>query len=103
MSVFLNDVIQVLSQINLYLGYHYLYLSTVLKSLSCVRLFVTSWTVALPAPLSTEFSRQEYWDGLPCPPEGDLPHSGTADSEIARISQASSSGEAETEMEICGL
>ena len=46
---------------------------------------------------------QEYWDGLPCPPEGDLPHSGTADSEIARISQASSSGEAETEMEICGL
>ena len=41
MSVFLNDVIQVLSQINLYLSYHYLYLSTVLKSLSRVQLFVT--------------------------------------------------------------
>ena len=25
------------------------------------------------APLSTEFSRQEYWSGLPCPPPGDLP------------------------------
>ena len=23
-----------------------------------------------------EFSRQEYWSGLPCPPPGDLPHSG---------------------------
>ena len=24
------------------------------------------------APLSMEFSRQEYWSGLPCPPTGDL-------------------------------
>ena len=23
------------------------------------------------------FSRQEYWSGLPCPPPGDLPDSGT--------------------------
>ena len=23
------------------------------------------------------FSRQEYWSGLPCPPQGDLPNSGT--------------------------
>lgn len=28
--------------------------------LSRVRLFVSPWTVVLPAPLSTEFSRQEY-------------------------------------------
>ena len=28
-----------------------------------VRLFVTSWTVARQAPLSKEFSRQEYWSG----------------------------------------
>ena len=34
----------------------------------------TPWTVALQAPLSMEFSRQEYWKGLPCPPPGDLPH-----------------------------
>ena len=28
------------------------------------------------APLSTGFSRQEYWTGLPCPPPGDLPNPG---------------------------
>ena len=33
------------------------------KSLSCVRLFATLWTVALQAPLSFGFSRQEYWSG----------------------------------------
>ena len=26
---------------------------------------MTPWTVAHQAPLSTEFSRQEYWSGLP--------------------------------------
>ena len=45
--------------------------------LSCVQLFVTPWTVAHQAPLSTEFSRQKYWSGLPFPPPGDLPHPGT--------------------------
>ena len=40
---------------------------------SCVRLFVTPWTVSCQAPLSMGFSRQEYWSGLPCPPPGDLP------------------------------
>ena len=35
------------------------------KLLSHVRLFVTPWTVALQAPLSLGFSRQEYWHGLP--------------------------------------
>ena len=40
---------------------------------SYVPLFVTSWTVALQAPLSMEFPRQEYWSGLPFPPPGDLP------------------------------
>ena len=33
------------------------------KSLSRVQLFVTPWTVAHQAPLSMEFSRQEYWSG----------------------------------------
>ena len=36
-----------------------------LRSHSHVRLFVTPWTVAHQAPLSMEFSRQEYWSGLP--------------------------------------
>ena len=39
-------------------------------------LFVTPWTVARQAPLSTGFPRQEYWSGLPCPPPGDLPDPG---------------------------
>ena len=34
----------------------------------------TRWTVALKAPLSMGFSRQESWSGLPCPPPGDLPN-----------------------------
>ena len=44
--------------------------------LSCVRHFGTSWTVAHPAPLSMEFSRQEYWRGLPHPTRGFLPNPG---------------------------
>ena len=33
---------------------------------------VSPWTVAQQTPLSMEFSRQEYWSGLPFPPPGDL-------------------------------
>ena len=36
-----------------------------MKSLSCVRLFVTPWTVAHQSPPFMGFSRQEYWSGLP--------------------------------------
>ena len=38
----------------------------------CVLLFATLRTVASQTPLSTGFSRQEHWSGLPCPPPGDL-------------------------------
>ena len=48
----------------------------VLSCFSRVRLFVTLWTVARQAALSTGYSRQEYWSGLPCPPPGDLPSPG---------------------------
>ena len=44
--------------------------------LSHVWLFVTPWAVAHKGPLSMEFSRQEYWSGLPFPSPGDLPDSG---------------------------
>ena len=37
------------------------------KSLSCVRLFATPWTVAYQAPPSMGFPRQEYWSGVPLP------------------------------------
>ena len=36
----------------------------------------TPWTVAHQAPLSLEFSRQEYYSGLPFPSPGDLPYPG---------------------------
>ena len=38
-----------------------------MKSLSHVGLFATPWTVAYQTPLSMDFSRQEYWNGLPFP------------------------------------
>ena len=47
-----------------------------LSGFTCVRLFVTPWTVARQAPLSKGFSRQEYWSGLPRPLLGDLPDPG---------------------------
>ena len=36
----------------------------------------TPWTIACQAPLSTEFSRQEDWTGLPFPSPEDLPDRG---------------------------
>ena len=38
------------------------------KSLSRVRLFVTSWAITHQVPLCMGFSRQEYWSELLCPP-----------------------------------
>ena len=45
-------------------------------SLSHVQLFSIPWSVAHKAPQSKEFSRQEYWSGLPFPSPGDLPDPG---------------------------
>ena len=47
-----------------------------LSSFSYVWLFVTLWAAAHQGPLSTGFSRQEYWSGLPCPLPGDPPNPG---------------------------
>ena len=41
-------------------------------ALTLIWLFATPWTVAHQVPLSMEFSRQEYWSGLPFPPPGDF-------------------------------
>ena len=43
---------------------------------SHIQLFVTVWTVALQAPLSMGFSKQEYWSELPYPHPGNLPGPG---------------------------
>ena len=38
----------------------------------CVQIFTVPWTVARHAPLSMEFSREEYWSALSFPSPGDL-------------------------------
>ena len=50
-----------------------LYFCMYAQSLSCVWLLAAPRTVAHQAPLSMEFSRQEYWSGLPFPSLGYLP------------------------------
>ena len=52
---------------------HVLWLYACMLSRSVVFDSATSWAIALQAPQSVGFSRQEYWKGLPCPP-GDLPN-----------------------------
>ena len=44
------------------------------QSLSCLRLFVTLWSIAHQGLLSVGISRQKYWNGLPFPTRGDLPN-----------------------------
>ena len=46
------------------------------QSLSCVRVFATTRIVAHQALLSMGFPRQEHWNGLPIPSQGDLPNPG---------------------------
>ena len=50
---------------------------------SCLTL-ATPWTVARQAPLSMEFSSQEYWNGLPFPSPGDLLDPGTEPRSLIR-------------------
>ena len=55
---------------------------------SCGQHFVTTWTVASQALLSMEFSRQEYWNGLPFPSPGNLPDAGIKPTSLASPSLA---------------
>ena len=57
--------------------------SVKVKLLSCVWLLVTPWTAAYQAPLSIEFSRQEYWSRLPLP--SPLYHCATRESGLNSI------------------
>ena len=47
------------------------------------RLFATPWTIALQVPMSIEFSRREYWSGLPFPAPGNLPNPGIESMSLA--------------------
>ena len=58
------------------------------KLLSCIRPFVTPWTIAYQAPLSMGFSWQEYWSGFPCPPPGDLPDPGIEPESLTSLALA---------------
>ena len=58
---------------------------------SRVQFFAMLWTVACQAPLSTGFSRQEYWNGAPFPSLGGLPDPGIKPiSPVSSVFQADS-------------
>ena len=70
-GAFLHLLLLALAE-NIYLSQTCL-IACMLSHFSRVQFFATLWTVACRAPLSMEFSRQEYWSRLLCPPPGDLP------------------------------
>ena len=49
----------------------------VLTRMCACALFATSWAATYQAPQSMEFSRQEYWSGLPFLPQGVFPTQGS--------------------------
>ena len=55
---------------------HRHWVCAVFGNFSHVRLFATLWARVCQAPLSVGFSRQEYWNGFPCLPPGNLPDPG---------------------------
>ena len=67
-------------------------------------LLAALWAVARQAPLSVGLSRQEYWNGFPCSPQGDLPDPGiepaslTSAAMAGRFSIASATWEALSQM-----
>ena len=65
------------------------------KSLQSCLTFLSLWTVAHQAPLSMEFSRQEYWSGLPFPSPGDLPYPGIKPDSLPLSHQGSPQGDGE--------
>ena len=48
----------------------------------------TPWTAACQTPLSMEFSKQEYFSGLPLPTPGDLPDPGIKTASLASLALA---------------
>ena len=50
-----------------------------------------TWTLACQDPLSIGFSRQVYWNGLPCPSPGDLSHPGIKPASLSLLHWQASS------------
>ena len=63
---------------------------SLVQLLSCVQLLAAPWTAARQASLSTGFSKQENWSGLPCPSPGDLPNPGIEHASLASPALAES-------------
>ena len=63
----------------------YIYNSSSVQLISHVLLFATPWTTVHQAPLSMEFSRQEYWNGLPFPTAGNLPDPGIKPTSVSPV------------------
>ena len=57
--------------------------STCACEVSCVQFFAISWTVVHQGTLSMEFSRQEYWSGLPFSTSGALSNPGIEPASLA--------------------
>ena len=79
LTCFLSPEISLLSvefSINMYSSFFLFWSGAGAQMLTYVRLSATPWTVAHQALCPWGFSRQEYWNGLPCPPLGDLPNPG---------------------------
>ena len=57
----------------------------VLSRFGHVQLFATLWSVACQTPLFMEFSRQEDWSGLLCPPTRDFPNPGIESTALTRL------------------
>ena len=55
-----------------------------LSHFCCVQLFAILWTMACQATLSMEFSRQQYWSGLSCPPPGFRPDPGIEPTSVSQ-------------------
>ena len=59
-----------------------MYKMFVLCSVMCL-ILCDPFTIVCQAPLSMEFSRQEFWNGLPFPTPGDLPDPGIEPTSLA--------------------
>ena len=76
MSSMNTDVLLFLSSLHLFFLLPYCTFTLLFSSSVVSDSFVMPWTVAHQTPLPMEFSRQEYWSGMPCLPPGDLPDPG---------------------------
>ena len=69
-------ILQYISATNQHIVYLKLYMRVCSVAQSCPILCDPKRTVAYQAPLSMEFSKQEYWSEEPFPTPGDLPDPG---------------------------